>query len=176
MLITIPDVTISEAEFATIATEQWLSQPKNRWVLWIYGLSGVVFLVLAGLRLWERAEDPTAPWPVFELIWVAFILLYVFWWRPYRLRQFFRKNYRSSAASQAACTYHFREDEIDNISDLARGSVRYEALVKARQRGRWLLLYFSDSGYAFIDVDKIQPPATAADLHQLLQQKGVNVS
>ncbi|GAB2953063.1 hypothetical protein GCM10027048_17840 [Hymenobacter coalescens] len=95
MVITVPDVVVTEEEFAVIATRQWLSRRKNRWPLWIYSFAALVFLALLGLRLSERAGDPSAPWPAFELFWLAFICLYMFWWRRYRLKQYFRKAYRS---------------------------------------------------------------------------------
>ncbi|WP_460577808.1 hypothetical protein [Hymenobacter coalescens] len=41
---------------------------------------------------------------------------------------------------------------------------------------RWLLLYFSESGFAFVDLDRTAPPATVADVRHLLARNGLVVA
>jgi hypothetical protein len=175
MVITVPDVLISEDEYATVAAQQWLSRPKYRWPLWVYGLSALVMLLVAAMRLWARAQNPAEPWPVFELVWVALIGFYALWWRRQRLEQHYRKSYRSSAQAQAPSTYRFGEDSVENVSTLGQSTLRYAALTKAVVRGKWLLLYFSDHGFAFVDLTRVQSPATPEDLLGLLRRQGVAV-
>ncbi|AHJ96563.1 YcxB family protein [Hymenobacter swuensis] len=74
------------------------------------------------------------------------------------------QQYQRSAFLQEAVTYTLDDNGVQVTAPSFHTTLDWEAIVQLRHYGNWLLLQTSAQTAFFLDMRRVQPPATPADV------------
>jgi cytoskeletal protein RodZ len=164
--ILISDVQVSLPEFRKLNQEILV---KKRW--WIFLLPVVYTLY----NIWK--QEMVRPSPIVARLGLTLFALVViaaaFW---LAIRVVMQLNYKRAPTLQQPTTYTLSASGIKAVSTAQRRSLAWSSVKSVTQYGRWYQIHTADSQELLLDADRIQAPATEADLRKLLQQQGVRVA
>ncbi|RSK42420.1 YcxB family protein [Hymenobacter perfusus] len=80
------------------------------------------------------------------------------------------QQYHRSTFLQEAVTYTLDDDGVQVTAPSFRTKLSWEAVVQLRHFGNWLLLQTSTQTAFFVDLRRVQSPATASDVLDFFRQ------
>ncbi|TGE08086.1 hypothetical protein [Hymenobacter fodinae] len=160
-------ITMSADEYVAVNFRLWRQQPatrRNNWLLLI-GLGLLSFSLF--VRVSQQNGQFTA-WstPVFLLVGLLYALL-----RPVLVRWTLRRGYSKNAVLNEPVDFILTTDEIIGRSELGQFSGKWATIRRAvLVQPDWLLLYPTEAACYYLDVRRLQAPATFPDVERLLAQ------
>jgi hypothetical protein len=162
--IVISDVTVSLAEFERLNKQ--LTGRRRLWVLILLPLTFSYFF-------WSSvtADGSTALTPS-TLLLFAMMLIILVGMVLQGIRRAVRRSYEAGRAYLAPTTYILSEEGLSVFSAAVNSQVQWGAFRRATALDGWWHLQTTAGGY-FVDARQVQPPATAADVTDLLRRRGL---
>ena len=162
--------TISADEFVALQYRLWRQQQRirlNGWIIggWVLLMAGFLVRDLVAYGGLAEYYTPAA---------IAFGVVALLVRGPLARRQF-RRYYARTPALASATRFELSPEGLRGQGQLSSMQNRWASFTQARLLGSWLLLYVSEASYYYLDLRRLLPPATPADVLALLRAQGVAV-
>lgn len=157
-------------EYVALNYRIWRQRPRTRFNDWVLGLALGLLATSVGLQVARTGTLwPASPPLVLLALGVAYAL-----GRGPLVRRQLRRLYARNPALHAPATYVLGPDTLGGRSELGQFESRWSAIRRAVRVGpHWLLLYPTESACYYLDLRRLQLPATAADVQALLGRQAV---
>jgi hypothetical protein len=160
-------VTMSADEYVAVNFRLWRQQPatrRNNWIL----LAALVLLSVSLLAQLQQDGWQLISWsaPSFLAVGLLYALL-----RTWFVRWMLRRGYRKNTVLKEPVDFTLTSEEIKGRSGLGQftrkvANINQAVLVKPD----WLLLYPNQAACYYLDLRRLQAPATLLTVEQLLAQ------
>jgi hypothetical protein len=163
--IVFSDVRISYSDFLAynqqrILRKQWLRVILLPALLWVVLWSGVTV----------NKQSISVSTKIL-LGTTSFLLLMLITFIRFRAKA--KREYESNKVLQTAATYTLTQDTITVQSPLWQSTTSWETLLGYQKKGDWYYLIAKSAGGLMLDLRCLVPPASAADVDHLLQERGL---
>ncbi|MCC3158351.1 hypothetical protein LJ737_13970 [Hymenobacter sp. 15J16-1T3B] len=161
--IVIADVTVSFEEF-----ERLNKQLTSRRLLRLWALP-----VLSGFVSWSTlTRGGTEPLTAANAVIIALLLGFVVVMLQVLSRRAVRTAYTANRALSTPTTYILSEEGVSIFSTSVSSNVQWSAFHRAAVADGWWHLQTTTGSY-LLPADRVQPPASSADVTALLRQRGL---
>lgn len=157
-------------DFVAVNFRLWQQQRRTRFNHWLLGVAllllaaSIAFDVVQNGRVTNRGT----------LVMLAVGLLYGLL-RMALVRYQLRRGFAKNPANQQPIDFAFDADRLRGSSSSGSFKVRWNQLQRAVWVSDWLLLYPSEAACYYLDLRRLQAPATPADVLALLREQQVPV-
>lgn len=163
-------VTMSAAAFVAVNFRLWRAAPATRRNHWILGV-GLALLTASLVVELMNTRGRITTWSTLALlgIGVAYGLL-----RAALVRRQLRRGYGQNTVLQQPADFTLTEEELRGSSPSGEFRTPWTTLRQAIRVGPdWLLLYPTPAACYYLDLRRLEAPATPAAVETLLAQHGV---
>ncbi|MBT9394336.1 hypothetical protein KLP40_14290 [Hymenobacter sp. NST-14] len=161
----LPAVHMSADDYVAVNFRLWQARPRTRFNHWLLAAAGLLLGVSVGLEVWEFGRPQT----ISTLVFLAVAVLYGLF-RFALARYQLRRGYARQTAVQQPTDFTLTATEIIGRNALGQFSGPWKRIRRAVWAGPdWLLLYPSETACYYLDLRRLRPPATPADLAALLE-------
>lgn len=171
--IVLPGVQLSADEFVAVNFRLWKARPATRRNHWLLGAAVALLAVSVGLEVYQHGGVQNWSGVAFLAVAVLYGLL-----RMALVRYQLRRGYARNTALQHPIDFTLTDTEITGRSSLGQFSGQWSLIRRAVWvRPDWLLLYPTEAACYYLDMRRLQAPATTSDVarllthHQILQQQ-----
>lgn len=163
-------VTMSAAAFVDVNFRLWRAAPATRRNHWILGVGLALLTASLVIELLDtRGRITTWSTPVLLAVGVAYGLL-----RAALVRRQLRRGYVQNTALQQPADFTLTDEELRCNSPTGEFRTEWHTLRRAVRVGPdWLLLYPTQAACYYLDLRRLEAPATPAAVETLLTQHGV---
>ena len=162
----LPAVRMSADEFVAVNFRLWRARPATRRNHWLLGAGILLLGISIGLDVWQNGRPERTSTFVFLGVAVLYGLA-----RFGLVRWQLRRGYARNATLQQPIDFRLTSAEIIGRSTLGQFSGKWTRIRRAVWVGTdWLLLYPTEAACYYLDLRRLQAPATPADLAQLLER------
>lgn len=164
--ILLTGVQLTADEFVAVNFRLWRARPRTRLNHWILGAAVVLLGVSVGLDVYSngRLTQPST------LVLLAVAVLYATL-RFGLVRYQLRRGYARNQALQQLTDFTLTNTEIIGRNTLGQFSGKWALIRRAVWvQPHWLLLYPTEAACYYLDLRRLQAPATAADVAVLLER------
>ncbi len=170
-MLLLPDVQMTADEFVAVNFRLWRQRPRTRFNHWLLGLA---VLLLAGsvaldvARAGRLSNQSTA---VFLAVAVLYALV-----RMQLVRYQLRRGYARNTGLHTPISFELDSEQLRGRSADGHFEVRWRVLRRAVwAHPDWLLLYPTEAACYYLDLRRLQTPATPGQVLALLQQHQIPV-
>ena len=170
-MLLLPDVQMTADEFVAVNFRLWRQRPRTRFNHWLLGLA---VLLLAGsvaldvARAGRLSNQSTA---VFLAVAVLYALV-----RMQLVRYQLRRGYARNTGLHTPISFELDAEQLRGRSADGHFEVRWRVLRRAVwAHPDWLLLYPTEAACYYLDLRRLQTPATPGQVLALLQQHQIPV-
>lgn len=158
-------VQLSADEFVAVNFRLWRARPRTRLNHWILGAAVVLLGVSVGLDIYQHQQVTQPSTLLFLAVAVLYGLL-----RFGLVRYQLRRGYARNKALQQPIDFTLSNTEIIGRSALGQFAGKWELIRRAVWvQPHWLLLYPTEAACYYLDMRRLQLPATPADVAALLE-------
>lgn len=160
MRLIIPDVRLSFWQYLLLSL-RFTFQTRPLTLVMLLPVAGTLAVLgLSGFS-WQSIADlwHGAPFALLFSVALPILLIWPTW-----------QQYQRSTFLQEAVTYILDDDGVQVMAPSFRTTLSWEAVVQLRHFDNWLLLQTSAQTAFFLDLRRVQPPATAADVLDFFRQ------
>ncbi|MBD2715578.1 hypothetical protein KBK19_11070 [Microvirga sp. STR05] len=162
---------MTSADFVAVNFRLWRQQRRTRFNHWLLGLALLLLAVSVAVDVVQNGRITNQGTLAMLAVGLLYGLLRMVLVR-YQLRRGFAKN----PANQQPIDFAFDTDRLRGSSSAGTFAVRWNQLQRAIRVGDdWLLLYPNDAACYYLDLRRLQAPATPAELLALLREQQVPV-
>ena len=162
----LPAVRLSANDYVAVNFRLWRARSATRRNHWLLGAAILLLSISIGLDLWPDGRLERTSTFIFLAIAVAYGLA-----RFGLVRYQLRRGYARNAVLQQPIDFRLTNAEIIGRSKLGQFSGKWPRIRRAVWVGPdWLLLYPIETACYYLDLRRLQAPATPADLARLLEQ------
>lgn len=162
-------VRMSEADYVAVNFRLWQARPATRRNHWLLGAAVLLLTISIGLDVWEHGRLETWSTLLFLGVAVAYAAL-----RVGLVRYQLRRGYARNPAAQAPADYTLAADALRGQSADGRFATPWARLKRTVWVGpHWLLLYPTEAACYYLDMRRLQAPATAAEVAQFLDHQQI---
>ncbi|MBX0291983.1 hypothetical protein K3G63_16140 [Hymenobacter sp. HSC-4F20] len=162
--IVLSGVQLSADEFVAVNFRLWRARPRTRLNHWILGAAIALLSVSLGLEVYQSGRLPQSSSLVFLAVAVGYALL-----RFGLVRYQLRRGYAKNTAAHQPTDFTLTDTEIRGRSALGQFSGKWSLIRRAVWvRPHWLLLYPTEASCYYLDMRRLQAPATPDAVEQLL--------
>lgn len=168
--LVIDGTTLTADEFVALQYGLWRKRPRTRLAGWLLLLwvSAMSYFVVRDYLTYHQLTDYFTPTILAVGIVAAFL-------RGWLVRWQLRRYYARTPALGSPARFELSEAGLRGQGRLSRTETQWAGIVQAQVVGHWLLLYITEATYHCLDLRRLQPPATEADVRALLQAQGVRL-
>ncbi|RSK42422.1 hypothetical protein [Hymenobacter perfusus] len=167
--IVLSGVQLSAEEFVAVNFRLWRARPRTRLNHWILGAAVALLGVSVGLDLYQHGQltQPST------LVFLAVAVLYALF-RAGLVRYQLRRGYAKNPTLQQPVEFTLTATEIIGRSALGQFSGKWALIRRAVWvQPHWLLLYPTEAACYYLDLRRLQPPATASEVAALLTRHNI---
>lgn len=166
----IDGTALTEAEFVQLQIRLWRQRPRTRLAgaLLLLWLAAMGYFVVRDYLTHHRLTDYFTAGLLLVGIGVAFA-------REPLVRRQLRRYYARTPALASPAHFELSAAGVRGRGRLSEFETQWGGILQARISGPWLLLYITEATYHCLDLRRLQPPATEADVRALLAAQGVRV-
>ena len=164
--LTLTGVQLTADEFVAVNFRLWRARPRTRLNHWILGAAVLLLAVSVGLDVYAngRLTQPAT------LVPLAVAVLYACL-RFGLVRYQLRRGYVRNQALQQPTDFTLTNAEIIGRNTLGQFSGKWALIRRAVWvQPHWLLLYPTEAACYYLDLRRLQAPATAAEVAALLER------
>ncbi|TGD82802.1 hypothetical protein [Hymenobacter wooponensis] len=165
-------VTMSADEYVAVNFRLWRQQPatrRNNWIL----IAALVLLSISLLAQLQQDGWQLTSWSAPSLLVVG--LLYALL-RTWFVRWMLRRGYQKNTVLKEPIDFTLTAEEIKGRSGLGQFSGKLATINRAvLVQPDWLLLYPNQAACYYLDLRRLQAPATLSAVEQLLAQHQVSL-
>ncbi|RSK48259.1 hypothetical protein [Hymenobacter rigui] len=164
--LTLTGVQLTADEFVAVNFRLWRARPRTRLNHWILGAAVLLLAVSVGLDGYAngRLTQPATLVPL--AVGVLYACL-----RFGLVRYQLRRGYARNQALQQPTDFTLTNTEIIGRNTLGQFSGKWTLIRQAVWvQPHWLLLYPTEAACYYLDLRRLQAPATAADVAALLER------
>ncbi|NVO30449.1 hypothetical protein [Hymenobacter lapidiphilus] len=159
-------VRLSADEFVAVNFRLWRTQPATRRLYWLLGAALLLLTGSVGLDFWQHGRLSSPFTLVFLGVGVAYGVL-----RLALVRWQLRRGYARQTVLQQPLDFTLTTTEIIGRGAMGQFPGQWGLIRRAMWVGPdWLLLYPTEAACYYLDLRRLQAPATRADVAQLLAQ------
>jgi len=167
--LTLTGVQLTADEFVAVNFRLWRARPRTRLNHWILGAAVVLLGVSVGLDVYSNSQLTQPSTLVFLAVAVAYALL-----RFGLVRYQLRRGYAKNPTLQQPVEFTLTDTEIIGRSALGQFSGKWSLIRRAVWvQPHWLLLYPTEAACYYLDLRRLQAPATAAEVAELLTRHNI---
>jgi hypothetical protein len=164
--ILLTGVQLTADEFVAVNFRLWRARPRTRLNHWILGAAVVLLGVSVGLDVYSNGRLTQPSTLILLAVAVAYALL-----RFGLVRYQLRRGYARNQALQQPTDFTLTNTEIIGRNTLGQFSGKWALIRRAVWvQPHWLLLYPTEAACYYLDLRRLQAPATAADVAALLER------
>ncbi|NVO86515.1 hypothetical protein [Hymenobacter terrestris] len=161
----LPAVRLSADEFVAVNLRLWRARPATRRLYWLLSAALLLLTISVGLDFWQNGRLGSPFTLMFLGVGLAYGVL-----RLVLVRWQLRRGYLRQQALQHPVDFTLGATEIIGRSTLGKFSGQWKLIRRAVWVGSdWLLLYPTTAACYYLDMRRLQAPATAADVARLLE-------
>lgn len=159
---------LSLQEYSAI---NWKIIWKTRWHRFVFILLVPIVVFASALR------NPAPRLPLYLQVLPAIIMpVALVIWMYFAFRKQFKLNYHNFPAFAEGATHTLTESDVSLVSTSTLSKQPWAPFYKkALLVDQWIILYASATTSYFLDLHKLIPPTTLADVKTLLQSKGITL-
>lgn len=158
-------VQLSADEFVAVNFRLWRARPRTRLNHWILGAAVVLLGVSVGLDVYSNGRLAQPSTAVLLGVAVLYAVL-----RFGLVRYQLRRGYAKNTAAHHPTSFTLAQSEIIGRSTLGQFSGKWQLIRRTVWvQPHWLLLYPTEAACYYLDLRKLEAPATPADVAALLE-------
>ena len=162
----LPGVHMTADDYVAVNFRLWRARPRTRFNHWLLAAAVLLLGVSEGLEVWQYDRPQTTS----TLAFLAVAILYGLF-RFSLVRYQLRRGYARNTAAQHPTDFTLTDSEIIGRSEVGQFSGHWRLIRRAVWVGSdWFLLYPTEAACYYLDLRRLQPPATPADVAALLER------
>ncbi|GGG36659.1 hypothetical protein [Hymenobacter glacieicola] len=162
--LVLPNVRMTAEDYVTVNFRLWRARPATRRAQWILVAAIALLALSVGLEVRELGRIQN--WSTVAFLTVAGL------YAAFRLalvRYQLRRGYSRNPAAQEPVDFTLSLAEVRGCSNQGTFTSSWSRVKRAVWvQPNWLLLYPSEAACYYLDLRRLQAPATPADIEQLL--------
>ncbi|RSK36183.1 hypothetical protein [Hymenobacter metallilatus] len=164
--ITLTGVQLTAEEFVAVNFRLWRTRPRTRLNHWILGAAVGLLGLSVGLDIYQHGQLSQPSTLVFLVVAVLYAVF-----RAGLARYQLRRGYARNATLQQPVDFTLTDTELVTHTVGGQFSANWSLIRRAVWvQPHWLLLYPSEAACYYLDMRRLQAPATAADVAALLER------
>ena len=160
-------VVVPAADYAYVNSRLISAFPTTkslrRWAV----ILAVIGVIAIPLNIWEHAPNSYNNALIFSVL-LTICLTYLFFGNALIRRRFLHNYAKEQIPARYSTDYTFTTDGLSGHNELGDFTVKWAGIQRADLLGHWLLLYPTSRSCYWVDLNLLEPPASAADLQSLL--------
>ncbi|MDU0371777.1 hypothetical protein ACFPAF_15345 [Hymenobacter endophyticus] len=167
--ITLSATSLTTDDYVALNFRLWQLQPATRGIKWRLGLLILLLSLSVGLDVLQNGRLEH----VFVVIFLGVLVVCAFS-LPLLTRYQLRRGYARNPMPAPSISYLLTDTEVIQQSPLGTFPVQWPKIQRAMWVGHnWLLLYPNELGSYYLDMRRLQPPATPAEVAALLTRHNI---
>ncbi len=169
VVVYIPNVTLTADEYVAVNYRLWRSRPRTYFNHWLLAAAVGLLAVSVGLDVARTGGISNASSAVLLAVALFYALV-----RMQLVRYQLRRGYAQNVAVHTPIHFELDADGLRGASELGRFEARWRTVRRAvLVRPHWLLLYPVASACYYVDLRRVQAPATVAEVLALLREHSI---
>ncbi|SHL47852.1 hypothetical protein SAMN02746009_02806 [Hymenobacter psychrotolerans DSM 18569] len=161
---------MTSADFIAVNFRMWQRQRRTRFNHWLLGAALLLLAASVALDVMQNGQLTNQGTVVVLAVGLLYGLL-----RAGLVRYQLRRGFARNPVAQQPIDFALDADQLRGNSASGSFGVRWNQLQRAIRVGDWLLLYRSEAACYYLDLRRLQAPATPADALALLREQQVSV-
>ncbi len=164
-------VMMTVDEFVAVNFRLWRRQPATRRNSWLLGTAMLLLSVSVGLDIVQNGRISNPSTVVFLTVGVLYGLF-----RLSLTRYQLRRGYVKNAVLRAPTNFTFDAEKLRGENPNGHFEARWRVMRRAVWvKPNWLLLYPTETACYYVDLRRLQVPATPEQLLTLVREAGISV-
>lgn len=157
-------------DYLAVNFRLWLRRPRTRFNHWLLGAALLLLAISLGAEVAQTGQIGNRNTLIFLAIGIVYGLA-----RRQLVRYQLRRAYAQNPAAQGPIDFELNANGLRGNGPAGRFESRWPQIQRAVRVSHWLLLYPTDTACYYLDLRRLQAPATVQDVAALLQNAGVVV-